>query len=646
MASGEMLVAEEMAMLASSAKRSTESDGSESYPYPPLISRPNGLLILLSFVAYLPVTAAGFIWDDPAHVTENLELRTLSGLWRIWFVPGATQQYYPLVFSSFWIEYHLWQLNPLGYHVDNVLLHSFNAVLLYRIFFALKLPGAFVAAAIFAVHPVHVESVAWVTERKNVLSGFFYLLAFLAYWRFASGELSAAESPIRFRRSQYAFAVLFFICALFSKSVTASLPAAILVIWWWQHGRIGWRQILPLGPFFLIGLLAGLNTAHIENIHIGAEGADWNWSVWERCLIAGRAAWFYLGKLVWPQPLIFIYPKWKIEAGAIWQIAFPVFAIVLLVSMWVARRFWGRGPLAAALFFGGTLVPALGFVNIYPMRFTFVADHYQYLASIGAISLLVGACSHLAKRWNVSKQLSTPVAGLIVLALLTTSFFRCFDYRGREEIWSATIADNPECWLATLHLAGLRMEQNRYLEALPLLEIVLSLKNREPHEPSEMADLHLRMADCCRFLGDNISAEKHVRSSLEFYRMLENDKFQDPLAIRFNIAISHRRLGELDQAVTEFYRVLELKPDDEKANHELGSLLLQLHRFVESEPHLQKALDKNAENPFLHFELANLYLAMGKPTLAREHLLAALVLEPKFEKARQLLNRIPASTQQ
>ena len=230
MASGNEFATEQMAMLASSATRSTESDGSESYPCPSLISRTNLSLILLAFISYLPVTAAGFIWDDPAHVTENLELRTLPGLWRIWFVPGATQQYYPLVFSTFWIEYQFWQLNPLGYHVDNVILHALNAVLLHRILLALKLPGAFVAAAVFAVHPVHVESVAWVTERKNVLSGFFYLLAFQSYWRFANDDLSTAESPIRSRGLHYTLAVLFFVCALFSKSVTASLPAAILVL--------------------------------------------------------------------------------------------------------------------------------------------------------------------------------------------------------------------------------------------------------------------------------------------------------------------------------------------------------------------------------------------------------------------------------
>ena len=611
-----------------------------------IFSRASGCLLLMVLVAYWPMTSAGYIWDDPAYVIDNVELRSLSGLWRIWFVPSATPQYYPLVFTTFWVEYHLWGLRPLGFHVVNIVLHAVNAILLYRILVTLRLSGAFFAAAVFAVHPVHVESVAWITERKNVLSGLFYLLAFQAYWRFATSQILTTESPHKGRWWSYSLALVSYVCALLSKSVTASLPAAILVVWWWRNGRIGWRQVLPLVPFFVVGVVAGLHTAQVELNHVGAEGADWNWSTWERCLIAGRAVWFYLGKLVWPHPLIFIYPKWKIDSTSIWQALYPLSAVGLLVCLWAGRHRWGRGPLAAALLFGGTLVPALGFVNVYPMRFSFVADHFQYLASIAAISFCVASIT-VFLQW--SKRLghyTTMIMSLVVLVLGSIAFVRCDDYRGREEIWSATIADNPDCWLAPLHLAALRLEQQKFREALSLFEIVLSLKAKEPYEPAEMADLHAGMADCCTRLGDTSSAQKHTRASLAFFEQLQNDRFQDPAAVRYNIAISHQKLGEFELAATEFRRLLEIDPENATANHELGSLLVGLNQIEEAASRFEASLRKDPKNPLVHYKLALVYWKLGKLSFAQDHLAITLQLNPNFHQARQLLDQISVGAPQ
>ena len=259
------------------------------------------LLVVITVLAYQPVWHGGFIWDDDAHVTSP-QLRSLDGLARIWIQLSATQQYYPLVHSAFWLEHRLWGNSPLGYHLVNILLHAFAALLLARLLQRLKIPGAWLAAAIFALHPVQVESVAWVSELKNTLSGTFYLGAALAYLRFDQSR----------RRGDHALALGLFLLGLMSKTVIATLPAALLVVCWWQRGRLSWRRdALPLVPFFVTGVAAGLFTAWVERHFGGAQGSEYDFSIVERFLIAGRAIWFYLGKLCWPVNLVFMYPRWR-----------------------------------------------------------------------------------------------------------------------------------------------------------------------------------------------------------------------------------------------------------------------------------------------------------------------------------------------
>jgi hypothetical protein len=360
-------------------------------------------IVVLTLFAYSPVMEAGYIWDDDDYITQNQTLRSLEGLQKIWTERGAVPQYYPMVHTTYWIEYHLWGLNPKGYHVVNIILHGLNAILVGLILRQLQFPGYVLAAFLFAVHPVHVESVAWITERKNVLSGLFYLSSFIVFTKcfpaaFAGsrrGEINTA-APADHRISRinglfYFFSLLLFVCALLSKTVTSSLPAALLLVMWWKRGRISWRPILALLPFFVLGVLLSLNTVWMEKNHVRAQGFEWSFSFVERCLIAGRALWFYAGKLFYPVKLSFIYPRWEINAQALWQYIFPVAALLVAAVFWKMRVKIGRGPLVAICFFGGTLLPALGFIDFYPMRYSFVADHFQYLASLGLIILGAGA---------------------------------------------------------------------------------------------------------------------------------------------------------------------------------------------------------------------------------------------------------------
>jgi len=375
------------------------------------------LLVMAIFVVYIPAINGGYIWDDDAHVLNNQHLRSLNGLKKIWLDVGATQQYYPMVYSIFWLEYHLWELNPLGYHLVNVLVHAANAFLLWLVLRRLQISGALLIAAVFALHPVQVESVAWITEHKNTVSGFFYLFSVLICIRFFKLDVATTNQHPSHntdllksnnkKRSWklYLLCLLLFVCALLSKTVTCTMPAVLLLLLWWKRRRIGLNDFFLLAPFFLLSTVFGLMTTWVEKHYVGAIGEEWTLPVIDRFLVAGRALWFYAGKLLWPQKPTFIYPRWEISSAIWWQYLFPLTAVTAIIVLWLLRRRLGKAPLVAVLFFAGTLFPALGFFNVYPHKFSFVADHFQYLASIGLIALGVSAAMQIFSRFDNGKKI-------------------------------------------------------------------------------------------------------------------------------------------------------------------------------------------------------------------------------------------------
>ena len=357
------------------------------------------LIVCTAAAAYLPALSGGFIWNDRDYVTQPA-LQSLAGLFRIWFEVGATQQYYPVLHTAFWIEHLLWGDAALGYHVLNLALHATSACLFVAVLRRLQVPGALLAGLIFALHPVGVESVAWISEQKNILSTVFYLLAALTYLRFDEGRSAFA----------YALATTWFVLAVLTKSVTATLPAALLVVLWWRRGRLEWRRdVVPLLPCLALGALGGLFTAWVEHSVIGAEGGDFSLDFYARCLVAGRAVWFYLGKLCWPANLIFIYPRWETDPETVWPLLYPAGVLVALAALWGWRR-RSRAPLAAGLIFVGTLFPVLGFLNVYAFVFSFVADHFQYLA-IFPLAALAAAGWHQIPETGPSSPAARSVTG-------------------------------------------------------------------------------------------------------------------------------------------------------------------------------------------------------------------------------------------
>ncbi|HZM03712.1 MAG TPA: tetratricopeptide repeat protein [Candidatus Saccharimonadales bacterium] len=559
------------------------------------------LLVCLVAVAYFRALGCGFIWDDDQYVTENPALRTLAGLRHIWFTPSATPQYYPLVHTSFWLEYHLWGLAPLGYHLVNVLLHGLAAWLFYKTLLRLRVPGAWLAAAIFALHPVMVESVAWVTERKNVLSAVFYFASALAYFRFNPPE--EAKIPGKPQWKWHGLALLFFAAALLSKTVTCSLPATLLVVYWWKRGKVRWPDARPLLPFFAIGACLGLVTAWMERHHVGAEGADWTLSVAQRFLIAGRALWFYAGKLVWPARLTFIYPRWDVDAGQWWQWLFPAAALAALAALWFMRHRVGRGPLAAALVFAGTLGPALGFINLYPMRYSFVADHFQYLAAIGLITLFAGWAVRWP-RWGVALLLAT----LGALTWLQTGM-----YRDAETLWRTTLVRNPNALIARSKLGVILLQQGRVEEAAAQFRAVLQA---QPGSVDPLCNLGMILFQN----GKTGEAEACFQKALEIapnYDMAHN-----------GIGSVLLRQGHVDEAMDHFQRAVDLNPLNISARLNLGLALVQKNKWDDAAFQFEKCLDLDPESAPAHANLGDLFLKEGRVADSLVQYQAALALQP------------------
>jgi protein O-mannosyl-transferase len=585
--------------------------------------------VALTILAYQPAWHAGFIWDDDAHITAP-ELRSLHGLARIWTELGATQQYYPLVHSIFWVEHKLWGDATTGYHWLNILLHAVSALLLVKILRQFKIPGAWLAAALFALHPVEVESVAWITELKNTLSGVFYLSAVVAYLGFDRNRSGR----------NYVMALGLFLLGLMSKTVIASLPAALLVIFWWQRGKLSWkRDVWPLLPFFITGIGSGLLTAWVERKYIGAEGAEFHFSIIERFLIAGRDVWFYLGKLFWPVNLAFIYPRWNVSQGMWWQYLFPA-AALLLLGMLVWRR-W-RGPLAALLFFVGTLFPALGFFNVYPFRYSLVADHFQYLASLGPLTLVAaGITAGLGFFWKRKPWLKLLLCVGLLLVLGTLTWKQCGMYANAETLWRTTLRLNPDAWMAHYHLGVVLDEKGQTDEAHANLGITLGVKDRIDETINQYQETIRLKPDF---------AEAHYNLGIAFRRKGQIDEaireYQETIRLKPDYAEAHNNLGtalggkgQIDEAIRQYQEAIRLKPDYAEAHNNLGTAF-------SGKGQIDEAISQYREVIRLKPELAearnNLGIALGGKGQIDEAISQfqeAIRLKPDFAEARNNLSR-------
>jgi hypothetical protein len=510
------------------------------------------VIIGVCAVTYTPAIRGGFIWDDDVYVTANPMLTAPGGFYQIWFLTDTppTPQYVPLVYTTvcttFWVEHRLWGFNPMGYHIVNVAIHIINALLLWLVLRRLAIPGAWFASAVWALHPVNVESVAWITERKNVLMLFFSLLSVLCWVEFAVGS-RAGRKAILF----YAGSLLFGALALFSKATACTLPAALVLILWLKHIALTAKRWLQVVPFVVMGIGMGILVMWREE-RLGTGFLNMGLGPAEKLLTAGRALWFYLAKLFWPVNLTFSYPRWDIDPTAIWQYAWPAASVLVLACAWLWRERSGRAVTTAILFFAAMLFPMLGFFSLYTFVYCFVADHYQYAAAIGPVALVAagGACA-LRRLGTNGKTVMLSAASIVLLTLGVLTWRQCRIYTNNETLWLDTLRKNPDSWLAHSQIGEILFRQGKVNEARLHMERVLELASYvEAIHPRAFADLHRNLAAIFEAQGKFDDAAGHYQKALEI--------FENVAMTHYQLAEVLVRMGRTEQAIPHYRRALEI----------------------------------------------------------------------------------------
>jgi tetratricopeptide (TPR) repeat protein len=581
---------------------------------------------ILVIVTYLPAIRGGYVWDDDDYVVNNLTLRTTEGLRDIWLAPRASPQYYPLVFTTFWVEYQLWKLHPLGYHLVNVLLHAANALLLYLVLRKLDVPAAAVTAAMFALHPVHVESVAWVTERKNVLSALLFLCAMLAYLRFRPFE---SERPRKW--AWYGAALALFVLALLSKTVTCTLPGVLLIILWWKRGRVTWRDVGLVAPMLAIGLVAGLMTARMETSHVGALGEEWSLSFAGRIVLAARVAIFYVVKDLWPHPLIFFYPRWQIDPSLATQWLYPAAVATVVLALFVLRNRIGRAPFVAAAIYLVTLFPAMGFFNVYPMRYSYVADHFQYLASIPVLAAVVAGVALVLRRIRPTPAaVAVPLVVIVLSTLGVLTYRQSRVYAGLETLWTDTIQNNPRAWAAWNNLGFVFAERGDYDGAIRHYEQALALK-------TDHADAVLNIAMAREAQGRFFDAEESYHKALRM-----RPKYAAALV---NLSTLHGKRGNLILAESYARQALEASPQSIPARLNLAMAVAGQGRASEAVVLLREAVRLNPWSTPARVALAANLFNTGRRAEGIAEARTAVRRDPQSTLARDVLAKIQAASQ-
>lgn len=607
------------------------------------------LLVAALFAAYSPALRGGFLWDDDFYVSANPTLRDAAGLVRIWTDPGANPQYYPLTFTTLWIDHAIWGLDPLGYHVGNVLLHGVSAVLLYLLLSRLSVPGAWLAAAVWALHPLQVESVAWITERKNTLSGVLALAAALAFLRF-EGIGRRSPSGSRFA----VLAAVLYAGALLSKSVTASVPAILALLLFWKRGRVPGRSIPWLSGMFAAGAAYGVATAWLEVHQVGAQGEEWGLGPAGRLVLSGQIFWFYLGKLVWPVPLSFSYGRWPVDPAS-WLHWIPVAAAAAIaVAAWALRKRVGGGPLVALLAYGITLFPALGFLNVYPMRYAWAADHFQYLAGIAPIALLAALLSRIPR----------PAAFALLALLGFRSWSEAHDYRDLETLWRSTIATAPRAWIAPYNLGKMLSNRGETEEALSLLRRTLEIKPDHADAHNEIGNILLGRGEVAAAiaeyetargldptwpitwfnLGSAREAAGDLRGAEEAFR--EAVRNAPVVAGRYKGGVppmpwrAHVRLGRIlagsgrtGEAAEQFRLAGEANPTSAEPMVALGNVLADGGRLDEAERAYREAIAREPGAGLGHYNLGLLLDQRGDAAEAIASYRRAVAAAPSFAPA-------------
>jgi len=601
-----------------------------------------GCLVLVTLAVYIPAMRGGFVWNDNeiGSLGRNIVLEE-HGLYRVWFTAESVN-YWPLTWTSYWLEHRIWGLNPAGYHVVNVLIHIGSALLIWGVLRRLSLPGAWMAALVFAIHPVNVESVAWITQRKNTLSLFFCLLAFSWCLRFDDGA----------RRRWYWAATAAFLAAMLSKGAAATFPVVLLLSAWHRREKIRGRDILRSLPFFAIALLMSGVEVWFQYVKAIGETVVRDDSFMARFAGAGWIVWDYLYKAALPIRTCFIYPRWNIDPSN-WLVYLPNLALlVVLAACWYRRKSWGRPAFFALSCFVVTLAPVLGFFDIYFMRYSLVADHYQYLSIIAVIALLIGGGVRLLNKLSpASRRPHYLVAAPLVVVLSCLTWRQCGAYQDSEALWRDTLKKNPDAWIAHGELGNILVARGDVDEALEHYRQALTLTpdaeihnniggalliKRRPRQAVEHFRLALRInpdyLDAHENLGATLRSLGRAEEALEPLRRavaLAPDRARTRLQLA-NLLAASKRHGE---ALEHYRAAIELEPDNAEARRNLGMTLASLGRLVESVGHFRRSIELDPNAHRAHYNLAVVLKALGRAEQAVPHFRAALRLNPDWPEA-------------
>ena len=610
------------------------------------------MIVVAIIVVYSPAIRAGFIWDDDAILTKNFFVRIPFGLFYIWC---STQlpDYFPLTWSSFWLEWRIWGANPMGYHVTNILLHAISALLLWRALRRLRVRGAWVAALVFAVHPVHVQSVAWIAERKNTLAMFFYLLSFYSFTRVkGESEVSSREQPAR-QAIYYWLSFGFFTAALLSKTAVVTFPLVLLGLAWWQRGKIVWEDVRRTLPFFAASLLLGLVTVWFQaHRAIGGEAIRTD-DFLTRLMSAGKAFWFYFAKVLWPINLSFVYPEWTVNKDRlIWYL--PMAAVVFVVAtLWLLRKRIGRAPLFAFTYFLLMLLPILGFVNVYFMRYTLVSDHWAYFADTGLIVFAIGSGAWMFCNFRAGIRWILPVMAAAIIAWFGMLTFRqAGTYHDLGTLWRATLEKNPQSWLAHNGLAAVLtatgdFENARvhYLKAAAIKADSAEVQNncgsallelRRPEEAiayiRKALAINPSLAVCYYNLGNAFDQlNKPAEAETNFLRAIELDPSY--AEAHCNVGVLLYSMGKKQQALEHFEHAVSVRPDYVDALNNLGTLFLEMGKPREAQSQLRRAVQLDPNNADANFNLGNVLLTQGSADEAVKSYRQAIAVRPDMAAA-------------
>ena len=567
-------------------------------------------LVVVALIVYQPVWRAGFIWDDDDHLTANPVMTAPHGLRVIWSSLAASR-YYPLTLTTFWALHRWCGLNPLPYHLVNVTLHAVNGLLIFFMLRRLRVPAAWLVAAFWVLHPVNVESVAWVTELKNTQSGFFFFLALLCFLRWETDG----------RRRWYGLSLVCAAGAVLSKPSTVILPVILLFCIWWERRR--WQRVdfVRIVPFF--GLAAGMAVLTVMEQHghiLRAGSAEWNLGFAERVVIAGQAVWFYAAKVLWPVQLMFVYPQWDVRPD-LWTSWLPVIGVCAgCASLWACRRQpWAPAVLLATGCFAVGLLPIIGFVDVYYFRYAFVADHFQYLASVALIAGLTGAAARISGYLGRLGRTGGVVAGTVALVVLGALTWRQAGvYRDSETLWRDTLAKNPGCWMAHNNLGEEWAKTGRIQEALGQYEQALRI------DP-ELAVVHYNLANVLSQIGRLPEAIRHYEQALRIRPQYA--------AAHSNLGHALQQTGKLAGAIREYQRALQIEPALANVHDSLGNALSLAGRTKEAIHQYELALQISPTLTETHNNLGTVLFRDGQVEEAIGHYEQALQIRPGYAEA-------------